>query len=106
MLQPTLVSTGLAENFDMLLKCVKWVVLSCGLEFLFDDKDAIHQELKDLNRSQTKPEAHGSSHLRFDFVYITALYLCFKSYLWEEATERWLHQISFGNPDSRWKTYV
>ena len=34
------------------------IISYCGPQFLFDGKDAIHQELKDLNRSQTKPEAH------------------------------------------------
>ena len=43
------------------------IILSCGLKFLFDGKDAIHEELKDLNRSQTKPEAHLSTNLRSMF---------------------------------------
>ena len=51
---------------DITFKRVKWLS-SCYLEFPVDGKDTIHEELKDLNCSQTKPEAHWSSHLRFMF---------------------------------------
>ena len=43
---------------------VKWI-LSCGPEFPVDGKDAVHEELKDLDCSKAKPKAHWSSNLKF-----------------------------------------
>ena len=43
--------------------------LSCGLESPINGKDIVHRELIHLSCTQTKPKAHWSAHLKFNFAF-------------------------------------